>query len=388
MDESALIAAMTARGHTDDTARAAIAGRGYDDLAREYLGSSGSTSSTGGLDMSQVPSVKDYVQKQIDVEDPYFQTLLTRMEGQEKPLDIYSRLEEEAGVPTLRKSATSLAQEIYDLEDTIKAVEPNVSARTRESFVTEAQRKDMVTAQKKPLREKLETFSTNLGRIKEMLANAMANISTKTGLALKGQEMELEPLKLQYTTMVDRNARLLTGFTSDRQDLLDSLYDKLERQRYLDDRDWDLANTIASEEREYKMALQQAAASAGYKVTGSESIDELLGIVGDKAAEQIAFERAKANKGTASEREQATAREQLKKDVANNARHDWLMVQYGDTLPQYEITAAYNAGPMAGQFGAADVGMDIRNVWNLTQKESSNESSGFTVNADGSITFQ
>jgi len=46
--EEALIAAMTQKGHTTETAKAAIAGRGYDDLAREYLGA-GSSGGTGQM---------------------------------------------------------------------------------------------------------------------------------------------------------------------------------------------------------------------------------------------------------------------------------------------------------------------------------------------------
>lgn len=49
MDEAALIRAMTSKGHTESTARGAIAGRGYADLAREYLGgSSGGGGDSGG----------------------------------------------------------------------------------------------------------------------------------------------------------------------------------------------------------------------------------------------------------------------------------------------------------------------------------------------------
>lgn len=47
--EAALIAAMTAKGHTPETAKAAIAGRGYDDLAREYLGAGGGGMATGAM---------------------------------------------------------------------------------------------------------------------------------------------------------------------------------------------------------------------------------------------------------------------------------------------------------------------------------------------------
>ena len=49
MDEAALIRAMTQKGHTESTARGAITGRGYADLAREYLGGGGGISDGGGV---------------------------------------------------------------------------------------------------------------------------------------------------------------------------------------------------------------------------------------------------------------------------------------------------------------------------------------------------
>jgi hypothetical protein len=45
--EQALIAAMTQKGHTPESAKAAIAGRGVADLSREYLQTGSSTSATG-----------------------------------------------------------------------------------------------------------------------------------------------------------------------------------------------------------------------------------------------------------------------------------------------------------------------------------------------------
>jgi hypothetical protein len=50
--EQALINAMTQKGHTPETAKAAIAGRGYADLAREYIGGSGA-----GVNMMAQPTI-------------------------------------------------------------------------------------------------------------------------------------------------------------------------------------------------------------------------------------------------------------------------------------------------------------------------------------------
>ena len=57
--ESQLIAAMKSKGHTEETARAAIAGRGIADLAREYLGYTSSSSTAGfGVNVPTFDEVK------------------------------------------------------------------------------------------------------------------------------------------------------------------------------------------------------------------------------------------------------------------------------------------------------------------------------------------
>lgn len=261
-------------------------------------GGYGTSNYMGGIDMNQVPSVQDYIQGQFASEDPYLQALLARMSGQEKPLDIFSRLETEAGLPEMRKTASTLSKEIANVEDYLDIVEPTITGRTRESLVTQAQKTGMVQEEKKPYLEKLSKFGTSLGRLQSGISSAEGNIGTKVGLAVQGQQQELEPLKFAYQTMVDRNARKTTGFTADRQTLLDSLYDKLNRTRQLSDMEWQQANQLASEERQYVKTLQSAAAQAGAKITGNESIDELLGLIGTQAASQIAWERRKTGSGT------------------------------------------------------------------------------------------
>lgn len=231
---------------------------------------------------SQVPSSEKFVQGQIATEEPVFQTLMQRMGEREAPLDIYSRLETAQGLPELRSAAKSLSGEVNSLEDILRQIEPDVAGTTRESLVTESQRRGIVQAKSEPYLEKLDTISTALGRISNNITTAESNIATKVQLAMEGQDNALEPLQLYYSVLVDRNARLLTGFNADRETQLDMLWDKLKRDRQLSDAEWERANSLSSEELDYKRSLQKAAASAGIKLGGGESIDELLGLIGAK----------------------------------------------------------------------------------------------------------
>lgn len=290
--------------------------------------------------IENVPSVQEYIKGQFAAEDPYLAALVERMKGREAPLDIYGRLETEAGLPELRGAATTLTKEISSIEDLLETIEPDIAKRTRESLVTEAQRRGMVTAGREPYLEKLGKFGTALGRVSEQIGTAERGIATKTELAMRGQELELEPYQLQYTVMVDRNARLTTGFTEDRQTQLDILWDKLERTRALEDREWELANQLGSEEREYIKALQTSAAQAGVTLKGTETIDEMLTLIGKAAREEILWERAQAGKPTETEKK-AVAKRDLLKDAAGGMYLKDLQTKYGDKLSTSEIVELY-----------------------------------------------
>lgn len=232
------------------------------------------------IDLSQVPSMEGYIKGQFPAEDAALNNIVMNMRSRENPLAMYGRLETESGLPALKESSASLSKEIANTEDYIEQVEPDISARTGQSLVTEAQRRGMVGAARQPWIEKLSKLGIGLSRIESEIGKRVADIATKVGLGIKGQEMELEPLKLQYTTLVDRNARLTSGFSVDRQTKLDSLYDKLNRERQLSDQEWQLANEIAAEERAYRRSLESSAAGAGVKNASGMSNADLLNATG------------------------------------------------------------------------------------------------------------
>ena len=254
----------------------------------------GGESGGGGesIDLSQVPSVEGYIKGQFPSEDVALNQLIMTQRAQPKPLEVYTGLEQAAGLPELRQTSSSLSKEIANIEDYLYQIEPNVSARTKESLVTEAQRKGMVAAERKPWAENLVRVSTALGRVRQSISEGLQDIATKTGLVMKGAELELKPLELQYSTLVDRHQRLTSGFSTDRQTKLDILFDKLKRERQLSDREWELANELAKEERTYTRGLQETAASAGVQNVSGLSSDDLLSEIGWEAYLKALYDRS------------------------------------------------------------------------------------------------
>lgn len=239
--------------------------------------------SSGSLDTSSIPSTQSYVQGQFTGEDPYIQAILDKYNTAEKPLDIYTRLENEAGVPQLRTTAGNLMKEVSSIEDILSGIEPDVAARTKDSLVTEAMRRGLVQSKSEPWMEKLTKLGTGLGRVMEGLSLARQDIGTKVSLAMQGLEQELKPLEFAYSVKVDRNARLLSGFTDDKETALSTLIANWQRTNEISDRDYQTMQQLASEERSYNQELQKIALNAGVSITGSESTNELLKVIGQGA---------------------------------------------------------------------------------------------------------
>lgn len=193
----------------------------------------------------------DYAKSLTADSDRAFNDYAMAARGQEKPLDIYSRLEGAAGIPVLRKTASTLSGQVNDLEDTIRRVEGNVSATTKNSYVTEGQRSGMITENKKPLQENLGWLSQSLGRVLQGIQLGTADIGNKVGLAVQGQDRELEPFKINMSRMSDRAAMLMTGFNADKQARLDILTNKMQRQFQLEDREYAEMQALAKEERDF-----------------------------------------------------------------------------------------------------------------------------------------
>jgi hypothetical protein len=208
-------------------------------------------SSSGMADASQIPSALEFA-KGLEVPiDKSLEEYVMFLRNQKNPLDVYTQLEESAGLPGMKTTASTLRGQIGNLEDTIKRVDPMIAGTTRESLITEAQRGRMSTAEKKPLLERLGEFTTGLGRISEGITAAESGIGTKTNLFLQGQEMQSKPYELKLTILQDRAARLQSGFNTDAENKLNIYLTNLKRGWDLDDKEADEAFELLKLEKNY-----------------------------------------------------------------------------------------------------------------------------------------
>jgi len=206
--------------------------------------------------LKSLPSAKDFAagldSRENDVFGNYFKTA----REQPKPLELFDMMSESAGVPQLRKSQSSLQGTIYDIEDSLRRLEPDINARTQNSVVTESQRRGMLTSAQKPIMENYGWLNQSLGRISGALAETQKDVTQRVGYALEGFRMELEPYKEQLSLVVTQNARAMTGFSTDRQTTLDVLLAKIGRQEKVTDQEFTAARELAIKEADYLQAIK------------------------------------------------------------------------------------------------------------------------------------
>lgn len=205
--------------------------------------------------------------RQKSEQEGLFNQYTTQLEGQEKLPVLYNRLTSEAGIPQLTQAADVFKTQIYSVKDLLDRLNEDVTTRTSGTFTNEAQRNRQIAAEGDPLRTSLARLGTGLEPIAEMLNSARGEVGNMLNLTVQQQGKEMQPIQMRIEALGDRFAREITGFNNDKENMLTALMDKLQRERELSDRDWQLAQQLAAEEREFQRQKQLAKASASNNLT-------------------------------------------------------------------------------------------------------------------------
>lgn len=193
-----------------------------------------------------------------------FDQYTQKIGSQEQLPALYQRLQQEAGIPELSGQAQAFKDEIYRVKGLLDRLGEDVTSRTQGTLTTESMRNRIIAAEGDPLRTNLARLGTGLQPVADMLTSAQGQLSTVLPLYMQQQDRELRPLEMQIDALGDRFAREITGFNSNKETQLTAILDKLTRDRELSDREWQLAQDLAAEEREFSRQKQLAAASASY----------------------------------------------------------------------------------------------------------------------------
>jgi len=206
--------------------------------------------------LKSLPGVKDFAGGLDTRENSIFGNYFQLAQNQPKPLELFDMMSNSAGVPQLKQSQASLQGTIYDIEDSLRRLEPDINARTQNSVVTESQRRGMLTSAQKPIMENYGWLNQSLGRISDALSKTEADVTQRVGYAMEGFKQELEPYKEHLSLAIQQGARAMTGFTADRQSFLDITLAKIGRQEKVTDQEYASAKELALKERDYFQAIE------------------------------------------------------------------------------------------------------------------------------------
>ena len=185
--------------------------------------------------LKTLPTASDYVSGVNAKEDSALNDYFGYLNSQETPLSFYTKLSEAQGIPAMRKTQSTLQGQIYDLEDTLRRVEPNITATTGNSLVTEAQRQGMVTAKQKPIIENLGWLGQSLGRVSSAITDATAQALNLTQLQQQGVQQFVDAYKTKLDVAMNQGAQGLQAFMNDTNNVLNVTLAKIHRGEQVSD---------------------------------------------------------------------------------------------------------------------------------------------------------
>jgi hypothetical protein len=124
----------------------------------------------------------------------------------QNPIDIYNNALNTLGVADARTRVTGLRGDLINSENMLRAVEGNVSQRTSNAIMTEAQRQKLVTGEQAPIGEMMRTQNNSLNVASQNLSDIERQGTTQADLLYKGQQDKRAGLAERYS-MVSKSEK-------------------------------------------------------------------------------------------------------------------------------------------------------------------------------------
>lgn len=194
-----------------------------------------------------------------------FQNYLDYVKGAPTPLDTYTKISAQQGIPQMQQTAKTLQGQIFNLEDALGRVPENVAATTGNSIVTQAQREGIINEKSQPLQQNLSKQSTAYGRVSDALTAAKNDVMNLTSLSEQGVQNVTDALKEGISVAQDNAARSMSGFTADNENILNITLAKIHRGEQISDQEAQDAFDLLKMQKQYNydLALQQDKSKGG-----------------------------------------------------------------------------------------------------------------------------
>ena len=224
----------------------------------------GYPSPTTAMDLANQQNITQ-ASGQYEALNPYAQGVneyVAALQRMQSPIDIYQGLANSQGLTQQSEAVKRLREETNKVSDLLGSLGEDIMSRTRGLDVSEAQRNRIQAFEQEPLAKQYGTYSTNLSRGEQALAETRGQVGSLAEYAIQGEKQKLQPYEanieglkyiggVEMDAVSDRLAREQSGFSADREMQYNLVMDQLNRNRTLSDRDWEMARQLEAEEREY-----------------------------------------------------------------------------------------------------------------------------------------
>lgn len=190
--------------------------------------------------------------------------------SQESLTSVYDRYAKEAGLGDLRGGINAFTTESSKVKALLDSLDQDVNSRTTGSFTTEAQRNRMKAAEGDTLRTSLSRLASGLDPLVQAYGLASQDIGARVNLTSQDQDRALEATRMRFEVLPDQFAREITGFNQSKQQELGTLMDKIQYERDITQREWERAQQLAAEEREFARQKQLMQYKAQLDMQGNQ----------------------------------------------------------------------------------------------------------------------
>lgn len=214
-----------------------------------------------------------------------FNTYTERVNAQPKLTDVFRQEQEKRGLGNLQGAINLFQGQMTDVKGLLDRLNENTSTRTAGTNANQAYLDRLRAVEGGSLNTQMSRLAAGLEPVVGAYDLASKDIGQLMELTQAQQAKELSPLEMQVNALSDRFSREITGFTKSKEDELSVLMDKLQRDRQLQDREWQRAQQLAAEEREFArqrsyLAAQQSAVTPmgpSQKDTDARYLGRLMG---------------------------------------------------------------------------------------------------------------
>jgi hypothetical protein len=200
----------------------------------------------------------EQIANQNRLQEELFSRYESTLANQEKPSAAYERLSQAANIPQLKEQLNIFKGQIFNIKNLLDRLNEDINSRVAGTFTTEAQARRIEAKEGSDLNTQLARLGAGMQPLVEQLMGAQEDIRTRLGLLQQEQQLELDPLRLRISALSDRFAREISGFDRNKEIEFNALADKLERERALQDREWQRLQQLAAEQRAYARERQKA----------------------------------------------------------------------------------------------------------------------------------